>query len=203
MTNASPKVVRRCRISAIGSVSTRPLTRPAGGTYRLVRNVPPQTPVTVVMATRAEFGTTRAVPTGSGGDDGCASDDPPDAWSDLPGVAAGQLSACSKTPPATLGVAGSARPLDDHDRARSGLQPLSVRGPGLGRARSGSAERPDAGLAGDHGRAGAITRHRVRRSPDRRRRRDHRCMPAGTTRTIAVSSWKACEWPHRARATTC
>jgi hypothetical protein len=29
-----------------------------GGTYRLVRNVPPRTPVTVVMATRAEFGTT-------------------------------------------------------------------------------------------------------------------------------------------------
>ena len=33
-----------------------------GGTYRLVRNVPPQTPVTVVMATRAEPGTTRAYP---------------------------------------------------------------------------------------------------------------------------------------------
>ncbi|HEX3088265.1 MAG TPA: glycosyltransferase, partial [Ilumatobacteraceae bacterium] len=33
-----------------------------GGTYRLVRNVPPQTPVTVVMATRAELGTTRAYP---------------------------------------------------------------------------------------------------------------------------------------------
>jgi O-antigen biosynthesis protein len=33
-----------------------------GGTYRLVRAVPPQTPVTVVMATRAETGTSRAHP---------------------------------------------------------------------------------------------------------------------------------------------
>ena len=33
-----------------------------GGTYRLVRSVPPQTPVTVVMATRAELGTTRKYP---------------------------------------------------------------------------------------------------------------------------------------------
>jgi O-antigen biosynthesis protein len=33
-----------------------------GGTYRLVRTVPPQTPVTLVMPTRAEIGTSRAYP---------------------------------------------------------------------------------------------------------------------------------------------
>ncbi len=112
------------------------------GTYRLLRNVPPDTPVTVVMPTRAEGGDSRPYRLAAAATIEALRTTHPQhsIGRRLSGLAAGEpRRSARRRLRRALGAAAGARRLVDQGGARPGVQRLSVRGAGLGGARSGAA----------------------------------------------------------------